>query len=606
MKFEFPNQGPKIETAREEAHKRRDQAAREPGTLNPRGQGGPVFEEMGVLRDELGSRSEDRPGAEIIRQRFEKQMEQRCENIYQVYFQSKKGAPSPEVFRNQVKKSFLHGFDLYLKVALRLDEGNAPKPHEPYQSMVQGYGQMRIVDENDKDHYLGEYLIGGSEHVADKSDRRNAVLPREVGDHQFDPDHEFEGYEHKYAAAVRPADDSPEAMEKARRESAFGSYMFEKMRIYADDYFTMLSEAVRREVPWKTAVELSQFVYGNSADIFAEVEDSLDANTVAWQSLANRARVRVPFEKYIEKGEELEEAYPYEPGSGGWVTSPQMVRNLIFKYPHTVEVGLEIANRAVPALQEQYPGVPRKYLIDRCVGAPDTYEAEIQQFVEVAQSLMDVFPMEDRFGPESSNENVFSTYKVEGPVMNMLNRVGQKQQAVALKRSVEAFTKVLERAADDSLDLSFAARRRMLRSLLIYNNASPDSVMRRERSIASRRVGAYESLLEAAEVADPIWGSYHVDIGYGNNEKEIIDNGKAAVEMVVEQFGPEDGEDYLSNVVDLFFAYIENGFPQEPELLSALKDTLIMDPHQPDEAFKKFYPAFDWPEGVDVLTPQEI
>jgi len=602
----------KIIKARKESDARKLDAARKPGTLNPRGRGGPIFDEMKESFQTLGindedvdqsdeskevKEDEDNESAETeegrvqkkvdsIRNLFEKNLRNRGLRIYNEYLQGKKGSPSHATFVAEVEKSFNRGFDSYLKVALRLDEKDAPKPHNPRRTLIHGAGHRMVSDENDKDFYLKKYLVKGNDVVED--------LPiNNPKAHGFEPTEDFEGYATKYQQTSGEGDE----------KSAMEAYMFEKLRLFSGEFFDMLDESLRRGVHYKNAIDLAEYVYGNNASIYAEMEEKgIESNVVAWQSKANRARVRVSLETYLALGPKLEEQYPYVPGFGNWVTSPKMIRNIIFKHPNTAEQGLLIVDRELSRLKELFPHVPQRLIIELCVSSPDQYEESIRNFVDQTELLMQKYPISEMTeGLNSNNSHVFAYYQMDGPVLTLLERTSVKNWDKEMKRVLESFEQILTKAEAENIDTSYSAQRRMLRSLLSYN-AAPEKVLRHELHAAERRLGHYNKLVARAEKTDPIWGEYYVDLGHGETDEEILSNGKTIVDLIVEHYGPDDGEEYLINTLHTFYVYIDSGFSDEKEDLDALKDALTMDPFNT----KNFYEHTlrrEWPEGFEEIQP---
>lgn len=569
----------KINSARERSDERKLEASKNPGTLNPKGLGGPIFDRLKNSFDTLGTNEKDDEQVKSVRGLFEHKLKRRGLQIYNDYLVEKKGSPTHAKFEHDVKESFIHGFDMYLKVALRLDEKDAPSPHPAYRLMQYGKGYSYINDENDKDYYLSQYLKKGSEVTAD--------LTRH---HKYNPPENIEGYATKY----QPLSGNAE-------EDTINSYMFEKLRLYTSEFFDMLEVSLRHGINYKNAVELAEYVYGNNAKIYEEMKESgLGSDVVAWQSRVNRARVRVPLEKYIEVGPTLEQRYPYKPGFGSWVTSPKMIRNLTFKHPYTIEDGLAIADRELVRLKKEYPHFPQRLLVDRCVASPDEYEKEIKRLMEEGEIEAKKHPMSVEYGAdEETNKTVFDYYKVMGPFMLLLDRVGLKSRDREVAYTLDSFKKSLSLAKVEDIGLNYTVRRRMLRSLLSYK-ASSEKVLHREVRIANRRLDQYHELVNKAEKKNPIWGEYFVDLGFGDTEKDILENGEALVHLVVDQFGEDDGENYLIDVLDIVYKYVDQGFSEDKKDIDALKDSLVMDPHNP----KKFYEDTlrrTWPKHIEVI-----
>ncbi len=596
MSFENPLK--KVGEAKSESDARKLEAARKPGTLRPQGQGGRFFRRVKEAMETIGTKDdkierEEPERVEKVRALFERKILREGKRIYDEYLVVRKGSPSLEKYEKDVKKSFEHGFDLYLKTQIQLDKDQAPKPHKG-DEVNDGGRKINIPDELSTDDYFENYIAKGSGIDLEKNDK----------DHDFDREEAGEGFADKYQSTVEVGGEVIKSKEDAEVQSGVEAYMFEKLRIYTAEYFEMLKESLERGVKYKDALDMSTYIYGNDAGIYKEMESAgLDAQFVANQSVLNRARVRVPFEKFVEAGERLDENYPYEPGSGTWVTSPQMIRNLIFKYPQTVESGLAVAEIEMDRLQETYPQMPRYLLVEACVSSPDVYEKQIRDFLEQGHQVMERYPARDYAEDVDGDNNIFAHFNVEGDLLRLLDRVDSKKSNEAVDRSLAAFKETVARAEEKGVDTSHGAKRRMLKSLLGYN-ISPEKVLGREERITNRRLREFDDLVEKAEEIDPLYGGYHVDLGYGDSQKEILETGKIMTDLIIEQYGQVDGERHLDRLTDVMYAYLfHDGFPVEPAYVHALKDSLVMNPYNPREAFEDLYSKDDlvWPEGVEII-----
>ena len=565
----------KISGAFDEAREQKQQASREPGTLKPTGKPGAIVRDLQNSFEQLGLRADDPENVRKLRESYERRLRDKVQEIYTVYGETAVKMPSREQFAKLTEAAFLHGFDLYLKVAVQLDIKKSPDPHKPaFMNMYGRDGKVKVTDDLDKEDHTRAFIAQGSNVDLDPS-----------FDYNFDKNQEVEGYADKYQPLEGRTDE----------EAALEAYMFEKFRIYEQEFTAMLEESLKRGIPARSAIELAQFVYGNDASIYEEMEEQgIDAKLVAWQSNVNRTRVRVPLEKYLEVGGELEEKYPYVAGSG-WVTSPVMIRNLVFKFPQTVEAGLQVVEHELGDLKQQFPQMPQRIIMNVCAGAPDTYEAELRHRMQAAELLMAEFPMDEEFGGEKGSDNVFQHYQLEGRVLELIDRVGVKKQKATLYDVLGRFRQALETAEETGLDLNFSAKRRVLRSLLTYN-AAADRVLRRERNVQNRR---NEALLTKAEKIDPVWGGYFVDFGVGETDESLIEHGKIIVDLYRGQFGDDGAEEYLDELFNMYHKYIDSGFPKDPEKLDKLKDALTMEPFNTREFFEKINGP--WPEGVEEV-----
>ena len=135
-------------------------------------------------------------------------------------------------------------------------------------------------------------------------------------------------------------------------------------------------------------------------------------------------------------------------------------------------------------------------------------------------------------------------------------------------------------------------------------NTTPKQVVDRERRIEDRFVTQNRDLFTDAYQRDSMWGSYFVELGYGERS-EIVGNGQAAVDIIRDQYGDSDGEDHIREIVDLHQQYVSAGFEKQGGDVQALKDALIMDPENP----KEFYEGTlmeEWPEGIAVISKKEF
>src|SRR5690606_11834478 len=149
----------KLNQARERAAERKLEGARNPGTLNPKGRGGPIYEQMVTALEQLGTKDDvsnegyERQHEQVahIREMFERKLRKQMLNMYNEHIEGKKGALPYDAFEHMVEDSFRHGFNLYLKAALRLDMDDAPDPHEPYTANLEGGKRTKWTDEDGKD-----------------------------------------------------------------------------------------------------------------------------------------------------------------------------------------------------------------------------------------------------------------------------------------------------------------------------------------------------------------------------------------------------------------------------------------------------------------------
>lgn len=583
--------------AKEKSEVRKRAGSREQ-TLNPRGPGGPIFDDILNQFEQLGTREADAESIKRLRRMFEYQLRKRTLDIYNEHLQGEKGVPSHSKFEKEVREAYLYGFQLYLKVALRLNESDAPGPHKKIP--VRDGGRTRMMsDDRDKAYYLQQYLMSGNEVLESNGVLSGSTPEEKMSLHDFEPSEDAVAYA-KFERVPGVEDDW---------EATTQSYMLEKFKVYSEEFFELLNEALARGVQSKDAIDLATYAYGNDASIFAEMEAyGVKAQTVAAFSITNRARVRVPFEKYMTVGKDLEEKYPFRPASGGWVTSRTMIRNLTFKYPSTIEAGLQVVERDLNRLREKYPQVPRSILIDFCVENPDTYEKKISEYVQTIDQLMKAYPASPEYGVREAKEgvSVFEHYQVAGPLMNFIERVSVKKRDEKIAAVLTKFAEAINLASDAGIEFigTFSSYRRMLRSLLLYN-VTPDQVVDREERLEDGFVTKNSDLFKKAYHLDSMWGSYFVELGYGTRSK-IVENGQAAVEIIRDQYGDSDGEDHIRELIDLHQQYLAAGFKDcEDDDIQALKDALIMDTENPKEFYESVLRR-KWPADIAVISRKEF
>ncbi|MFW6210062.1 MAG: hypothetical protein ACOC4E_01070 [Patescibacteria group bacterium] len=581
----------KLNAAKAAQAERKREASSQAGMLKPGGRGGQLFAEMKTLLETAGEASGDER-VHSIEKMYQERLARRTLTLYNEFLEGRRGSPTHADFAGSVQKAFDHGFDLYLKSYLRLDAADAPRPFRTYEARTQGgRGRVRVSDDTDQETYIRQYLTHGAA-VADE-------LERTPEEHQFDPDAGLTtGYADQYQAVIA---DDPE-------RSALLAYAFEKLRVFTDDFFHTLREALSRGVSFRDALDMATYVYGTDASLFAEMEEfGLSATEVARYSVRNRTRARVPFEKYKEVGPTLEAQYPFVNEAGErhrWVRGPQMIRKLIFKYPRTVEDGLAIVDREIDHLTQQYPDVPQQLLIDICVGNPDTYEEEIKKELRESAELMDRYPVPQTWVPQyTGDQNLFAYYDVKGAFL-LRRQKADTRLSREIERIIADATEInetIQREAEaEGAMQSYSSQRRVLRGLLLKNQAK-SKMLQREQRYQEKLLEQNRALYEEAEAMDPALGHFFVDLGFGETDEEVLEHGQIVVQLVVEQYGRSDGETFLRDCVDTYYQILDAGFPQTPDTCSALKDALIMSPNDP-RAFYEEGLGKRWPAEVPEYT----
>ncbi len=579
----------KIQEAGRDAATRKAEASEQPGNLNPQGRGGPVFDQMKEYMDTLGTTVEAEKLGEL-RRLFESKLKTKLEHIYNEYMQGKSGMPTHDDFEKQAEKAFRHGFELYLKVFLRLDQRNAPKPHATYRARLGGGVTERVVDANSIDDYLRQYITEGNEVMNN--------LPRPAEEHDFVPTESFAGYAEKYQPVI--AGD--------REGSALAAYMFEKLRLYADDFLKMLEASLSRDVPPDVAVDAAHYVYGTDASMFEdELLDTMSPEEIAQNAILNRTKARYAFNAYKEYGKSLEEQLS-DSQKHPWVHSKAMIRKLIFKYPSTADIGLGVVDQLFQeeTFFKEYSDIPREIIVDLVVGHPDNYQEVVRNFQSKAYEEMTKFPVPPEIYPSyQGSDNLFKALGAEKEFMYRLwraeSRIDRDIEGI-LKEFTDVHASLEARAQNDGATVLLGSKRMLLREFLLKRGKRKTIETRAQKRL-QRQINRGSELYELATEANPRYGQYFADLGHGNTNREKIENGQIITELILEEYSKKYGEDraesYLQDLVELYYQYLDAGF-EERGNLDQLKDALSMDPNN----IKKFYEETlggSWPAGIKEI-----
>jgi len=579
----FANFG-KVEKTKKKLDQSRLDGARKEGVLNARGRGGPLYEQMVNDMETLGTNDSDSEQVRHIREMFVSKLDRKSTELFNTYVNERKGAPGYDKFKTEAEESFMKGYGYFLKSALRADAAYAPKKYESRYMKMGGGAKMLMSDQKTEADYVRDFITHGNDVVGE--------LDFSAEEHKFEPREDFEGYAKKYEGSDERKSDEQRASE---------NYAFEKMRVYARDYTAMLEEGLKNGLPYKQALNAASHVYGYAPGIIDEMkEGGIEPKVVSWMITQYPAQVRVPLETYLEKGKMLEEQYPYTPGPSSWVSSPNMIRNYIFKYPRTAEAGLRVADAQLQRLKEQFPSMSQRLLIKHCVSDPANFEENISVAVDSADALMAQFATTPELGVKKpTNENIFAYYKVEGAVLRMCDKP-RTQHDKQLQTILDKFRDLLEESQQEGLELGYGARHKMLKVLIDYDMAPAKRIIAKEKKRSDARIAKYDELVTKAEGIDEIWGGYFVDVGFGKNNRERLGNGQAVVDIVRETYGDDDAESYLDKCIDLVYAIEQKGFPKSGEAREHLMDAVVMNPYNPKQFYEEVL-GQTWPEDVNVI-----
>ncbi len=576
LKIYMENPFKTIKKAKKEDLKRKISVSQEEsGGPNARGQGGPVFDHMIENFNNPTNAKSAGKNVEALAAQFERTLVSRGSRLYNSLVFGHKGVPTSEVFNSEMDASFRKGFEYFLKVALRTTEQDAPKPYVANSS--------EQADPSDKNKYLKQYITHGKDIVA--------FLKRNPERHSFKPEEtEAEAYKNKY-----------QSVGVGEVDSALQAYMFEKLRIYSDQYFNMLEEGLRAGLSSKKAMNLAETVYSTDADYFHQMASSkLDVEFVYRQFLAHKTNVHLPFETYHSLGPTLEEEYPYSPGSGSWVTSPHHVRNLLFKYPKTAAQGMKTVNEHIAELRDTYP-IRQSMLVDFCCKNPEHYRDEIEDFLEYGKSKMDLFPatQDDHHASNTPASNFFAHYSSEDSVFTFLSRTGKSKHDSQLKWVVDQFKKAQERAQKEKITLDFNTERKILRKLLSVN-ASISNILKREKRRKEERIAVEEKTFDRLWKKHDFWAHYIIDSGWGIDVNDVIASGESIVEMLRESLGDSEAQNHIDRCLDLYSNYANQNIAREKEL-ALIKDAIFNDPYSTKSSYESLH-NMPWPEKLEEFN----
>jgi len=591
----------KIRLAKEQMAEQKQRAS-EAGVLNPRGLGGPVFNDMKELLDTLGV-SEGEKALGDIRRLYEARFRRKGLDIYNTFLVGEKGSPTHHIFSRDLEKQFLYGFQLYLKVYLRLDAKTAPRPHGPYEaSTMGGRGKMLVHDTVTEDEYLRQYIAEGKEMRLPRKDDTK---------HDFDRDNAMEGYSKKYQN-VLPEDES---------RGALASYMFEKFRVYEVEFFANVTTALQSGVDLGRALDFGTYTYGLDAAIVGEMtEFGFEPNETADYAMKNRTRGEKVFQTYKAIGPRLEKDYAYKDEKGNkhpWVRGPKIIRHFIFKYPDTVEAGVRVLDSELPRLREVYPQVPERILIEVCIKSPDAYQANIDKFLADYEEVSKSIGVPSAWLPAQQDETpALAFYHVSTEAMINFFRENNKKSAdgendkkskksleEAMQKGEMIHARLRTEAESEGLSVSYRTTRQVLRSALL-RNISRTKAFDEAKRFQDREIKEHQALYDVAVELYPNATDeelrYYVELGFGDTPEEIVRNGALVAELLFDEKNRAEAELYIEDCIDLYYRYLDAGFPQDKESLKALKDSLMMDMVNPKDFYEQVLKRV-WPVQIPVL-----
>ncbi len=566
-----------------------------PEALNPRGERGQVVNDMIIMTETLGVT--EAVELEPLRKLFEARIRRHILETYNKHLVGRPGSPTHHVFTEMVEKDMRHGFSLYLTAWYREMMETAPKPHKPIKKDVRYQGRIRAIKEVDQvsnDQYQRDYLTHGADVELTNSDE----------EHGFVRDEAIEGYSTQYQSIY------PDNAE----ESAKAAYMFETLRIFESEFFANLNTALANKVSLPKALDFAHFCYGLRADLIPEMqEEGLTPQETVTYGVQNRISAEFTFASWKEIGKKLEDRYQPIDDRGNkhpWVRTEKMVRNYVFKYPETIEQGVQVLDEQLPELMVTYPHIPKRLLIELCLKNPSAFVEEIENFNQVFNECIDSFIVPQTWIANLSRKNVFRHYQLEPEAMVGFFRGGSKSTkpfAEALQNAEFVHASIRKIAESDGIPVSFNVTRHILRTYLLRNIPRTKGI-EEARKVYARDQKKEGAVYEEVERQYPhLHPHLHMDdirriaeLGYGTTPEERVENGALLVELIGEGKNPSEAGLQMDDCIDLYYSYIDAGFPQDPVSLQHLKDAISMDSQNPI-MFYESVSKKEWPSHVPVI-----
>ncbi len=581
------------------ARHERDGRMRAGESAGPKGSGGPIFEELMVgnvfEREEKKLKVKDE-----VRVFFDNYAGTKIIDIYNTYlFETYHNAPrrrknskyegySHADFLSGIHEHFWHGLSLYMKVALREDVKKGPQVDKKHAVIDRGVKRF-ISDDRTQDQITRQFLV----HT----------------------------YAEKYGVPIKNKEIIP-LEDTLPHEPALDAYFSEKLRLYAVDFFKMLTESLKREIPPIDALSLAEKVYGHGANIFTEMEAEpyhFDSKTIADVCKKYPLQARERFDVYASVHDDLAIKYTEHKEADSSIEQAELVtsselKSYIFAYPHTVVAGLEIAQAQLGDLSKGYPLFSEKFIIKTCISHANNYEAEIQRLSELAETLLNSHECTDELCEEGEGDALLRYYKLDKLIYTLVGNKSEKVMDSLVQKSIQHFIKLSERMEEIGQSFRWKSKRRMLfRFIKTGSQANIDRIIKSEAKLRQQQEARFDVLIKMGERRNPLFGEYYAYFGSPENldssKKDIIEHGQEIVEGVEELYGDGDLygefdiEEFLELQTETFFTYLNNGFPADEPGLGYLKDSLMWAPDEVKDYFEKIANpnGVQWPEEVEEV-----
>ncbi len=416
---------------------------------------------------------------------------------------------------------------------------------------------------------------------------------------------------------------------EGRGTEAIEAYTFEKLKTFGIMFFRTLSAALKRGISRKDTMFLLEHEYGLGAHLFDFENDpkppyNLDTNTIVLICKQYPAQALLRLKAYENLGPKLIAHYWGDPtvnvqtGNKEWISSPAMIRRLIFSYPDTIERGLEIVEEKLTELVTENPQIPRDILIETCAKHGSNYEKGIQDIHDKVTAALDLFTCSELLCDAQSSEDedtLFRYLQVERRLYQLVTRK-ETQYLRILTDAKSVYEKALQEAKGENITLSFRSKRRIMRALLSgQTDDRAEEVVRAEQSRGQKERDQLdkriEGIFDRAQKVDPLWGIHYAIWGGGDSFEQKM---KSGAEMITDYLRHYAGDEYVESLLDSQFKilglYMQQKFPTPGLQIDRLKEALLVSPR----GVKKYYedlgvtdqevrghPALPWPEGIEEV-----